>query len=116
VDYTNEFCAQVAKVNPNIVITAWLRKNKAVAWYVAPGVPVPKEERNEIMGLQTEIVRSILKTNEEYFGKARYIMMSMENADVFHFAGKEPDYGLSVVVRRPYEHDALVKGVLAKIS
>lgn len=66
--------------------------------------------------MQTEIVKSILKTNEEYFGQAHYIMMSMENADLIHFVGKEPDYGISVVIRRPYEHDALIKGVLAKIS
>ena len=115
-DYTPEFCARVAKVHRNITITAWLHKGKAVAWYVAPEVPVPGEERHEIMGIQTEIVRSILKTNEDYFGRARYIMMSMENADVFHFVGKDPDYGLSVIVRRPYEHEALVQGVLATLS
>lgn len=115
-EYTNESCARIAKVHPNIVITAWLRKNKAVAWHVAPGFPAPSADRHDIMGLQTEIIKSILKTNEEYFGKASYIMMSLENVDVFHFIGKEPDYGLSVVVKRPYDQDALVKGVLAKIS
>lgn len=107
--YTDEFCAQVAKLHPNILITAWLNNSKGIAWHLAPRAPVPADERAATMGLQVELIRSIVQTSEDIFGRARYILSSLERVDSYNFVGKDPDHVFCMVIARPYDRNIVDK-------
>ncbi|AIC15102.1 hypothetical protein NVIE_008790 [Nitrososphaera viennensis EN76] len=106
----------MAKIHQNIAIAAWLEKGKAIAWYVAPEIPIPAEDKQVSMGIQAELIKPILKTNEDYFGKNRYMMLSQENADMFMFPTDDPDHLLTRVVARPYDHNELAEKVMARLA
>jgi hypothetical protein len=48
----------MTKVHPNIAIAAWFEKGKALAWYVAPEIPIPAEDKQVSMGIQAELIKS----------------------------------------------------------
>lgn len=113
--YTNEFCAQVAKIHPNILITAWLKNSKGIAWHLAPGAPVLADDRAATMGIQVELIKSIVQTSEDIFGRTRYILSSLDKVDSYNFVGRDPDYVFCMVIARPYDRNIVDKilGMLA---
>jgi hypothetical protein len=77
---------------------------------------IPAEDKQGKTGVQAELIRSVLKTNEDYFGKTRYIMHSQENADVFALFVDDPDYMLTLVIMRPYSYDGRVMQVMGRLA
>ncbi|MEO9296151.1 MAG: hypothetical protein ABI347_11220 [Nitrososphaera sp.] len=107
--YTDRFCTDVAGIHPNILITTWLKNGKGVAWHIAPGALLPADDRAATMGIQVELIKSIVQTSEDIFGKTRYIMSSLAKADCYNFVLKDPDYVFCMVIARPYDHNVVDK-------
>ena len=67
------------------MIAALLEKEDTLDFYVRPGTPVPDDFRTGNMILQTQLVVSTIKQNEDYLGKLSFNHIHMGNADILHF-------------------------------
>jgi hypothetical protein len=109
------FCEAVAKDNKQILITTMIKSSKAEGWYVKPGTPVPNDSAAATKRIQTEIIASIAKENEDYLGKVNFILVRQELADVILFP-RSPKIVFCIVVQRPYDLDRLTESVLIKLD
>lgn len=105
------FCESIVKGSKNIVIASLLQNNESIGWFVRPGTPIPDEDATSVKITQTTVVTSIIRQNESYLGKVRFILVQQEMADVILFPC-ESNMVLCTVVIRPYDLQQLV----AKIS
>ncbi len=79
-----EVCRAIVESHKDILIAALLDKEEAVDFYVRPGMPVPDDFRTENMIIQTQLVVSIVKQNQDYLGDLSFIHIRMGKADVLH--------------------------------
>ena len=78
----------------------------------------PNEHRFKVLRIQTELMLSMAKNNEDFFGELSYLMFHSQLLDMFLFPlGKGRKLKLlAVAVKRPYEHDQIARKVLGRLS
>ncbi len=82
-----DICRDIVHLNDNIYGAGIIDNQRLVARFVREGVePSVAEERFRLMLAQPEIVMSISRTNEEFFGKMHYIIVCFEKSDILFFS------------------------------
>lgn len=106
-----KICRDIVESHDDILIAALLEKEDAVDFYVRPGTPVPDDFRTGNMILQTQLVVSTIRQNEDYLGRLSFNHVHMGKADVLHFPLGNARI-LVVVVKPQQVRDSPVNKVL----
>ena len=113
-------CREIVDIQDNIVGAGIIESLVLVAIHVRPGVPLPKQEKFNLMFAQSEVMISIAKTNTDFFGYFRYIVSSFEKSDIMFFPLKarsgNRDRILVIQVLRPCDHEKISKGVANQLQ
>jgi exonuclease III len=108
-------CKSFAEMDDNIRGAGIIENMKVVAIYSKRNIPLPKEERFQLMVSQSEIFVSIAKSNADFFGRLRYVTASFESSDIIFFflpngssSNNKPGlFGIRVL--RPYDMTKLLE-------
>ena len=107
-------CKSIANIDKNILITTLLQENESVAFYVKPEVPVPDDADIPNMIVRSQIIAAIPDADKVYLGKARYVKVSKDDADVFLFPIQSRRAFMAVILR-PYDEGRIVDEILHKV-
>ncbi|HLG36760.1 MAG TPA: hypothetical protein VI338_01385 [Nitrososphaera sp.] len=113
-----EHCKDIVELDKSILLVALIENaNLLGSYFKKPMVP-PNEQRFKVLRIQTELMVSMAKNNEDFFGELSYLMFHSKLLDVFLFpVGKSRKLKLlAVAVKRPYDHDQIAKKILGKLS
>ena len=100
----------MAEQHEDILIVAVLQNDKAPDWYVKPGIPVPTESRYANMIIQTQLIISIIKNNQDYLGKLEHVFVSQGMVDVALFPLKENEV-VCVVMKKQAMNSPVMRNV-----
>jgi len=110
-----QLCEGLCELHGNILGAAVIEHGTMIAAYSKPDVPVPNEERFKTIFFQTEIIASIHRSNEDFYGPLKFFTVHFEGSDVFFFpldkygARRRSIIGFKIVT--PYNHEGLVSKV-----
>ena len=106
----DQICKEIANIHENILGAGIIEKGLPLALHVRPDMPMPRQDRFEVMLGQTEIIMSIFETNEDYFGKFHYLMAHNDSSDLFFFPVAINGRRMVLVIRvlGPYSHEEVV--------
>ena len=113
-----ELCKDIVELDKSVLLAAVIENaNLLGSHFKKPMVP-PNEERFKVLRIQTELMLSMAKNNEDFFGELSYLMFHSKLLDVFLFpVGKSRKLRLlAAAVKRPYDHDQIAKKILGRIS
>ncbi len=113
-----EYCRDIVDLDKSILLAAIIENaNLLGSYFKKPMVP-PNEQRFKVFRIQTELMVSMAKNNEDFFGEMSYLMFHSKLLDVFLFPdGKARSLKLlAVAVKRPYDHEQIAKKILGKVS
>ena len=127
-----DFCKEVVSSNPSIAGAKIIQNGELVAIYTRPNTLVPSPERFGKLLLQINIIWSMIKSNEDFFGKNNSFGIYSEKSDMLFFPIKGVDlirkkksngsdngssnYAiLALQVLSPYDHEKLNQSILDKI-
>lgn len=113
-------CNQLYSSDPAIVAVGMILNQKLIVYKTSESFPVP-DDKNRLMHMlkQAYILVNEPASNEDYFGRVKYVMVHHEGFDMFLFRmGSDPSKILAVAAMPgKYEHEVLVgkvsKGFLA---
>ena len=75
-------------------------------------MPELDENRQMVMSIETNIIMTIIKKNQDYLGTVRFVMVRQEMGDVFLFPVRgRPKRTFCVIVKRPYSLDKITRNV-----
>ena len=80
-----EFCKEVVSSNPNIACAKIIQKSELVAIYSRPNTLVPSPDKFGRLLLQVNIMWSMIKSNEDFFGKNNSFGIYSEKSDMLFF-------------------------------
>ncbi len=106
-----EQCQDIVQLHKSILLAAIIENaNLLGSYFRRPMVP-PNEERFKVLRIQTELMVSMAKNNEDFFGELGYLMFHSKLLDVFLFPlGRSGRLKiLTVAVKRPYDHEEIAK-------
>ncbi|HKU48832.1 MAG TPA: hypothetical protein VJP79_02680 [Nitrososphaera sp.] len=106
------------ELDKSILLAAIIENaNLLGSYFKKPMVP-PNEQRFKVLRIQTELMVSMAKHNEDFFGELSYLMFHSSLLDIFLFPiGRARKLKLlAAAVKRPYNHDLIAKKILNKIS
>lgn len=115
-----DLCKSITDLEDNILGAGIIENLALVSIYSRSDVPLPKDEKFNLMFAQSEIMISIAKSNTDFFGGFRYIVSSFERSDIMFFpiinrnTGKERIIVLQVL--RPCDHEKIAQEVVKKMS
>ena len=113
-------CKAIVDMDSNILGAGIIENLALVAMYAKPDVPIPKEEKFNLMFAQSEIMISIAKTNTDFFGPFRFIASSFEKSDIMFFPLRNEsnarDRVLVIQVQRPCDHEKIMEEVVHRMS
>jgi hypothetical protein len=107
-------CKAIADMQDNILGAGLIENLQVAAMYAKPNVPLPEEEKFKLMFAQSEILVNVAKTNEDFFGRVRYLVSSFENSDVVFLPYRsktDRDRTLVIQILRPYDHDKIAEKI-----
>ena len=113
-----EHCKDIVELDKSILLAAVIENaNLLGSYFKKPMVP-PNEQKFKVLRIQTELMVSMAKNNEDFFGELSYLMFHSRLLDVFLFPiGKSRKLRLlAAAVKRPYDHDQIAKKILVKVS
>lgn len=113
-----EHCREIVGLDKSILFAAIVENaNLLGSYFKKPMVP-PNEERFKVLRVQTELMVSMAKNNEDFFGELSYLMFHSKLLDVFLFPiGKSRKLKLlAVALKRPYDHDLIVEKIIGRMS
>lgn len=95
-----DICKEIANLHDHILGAGVIDNQKIVARYSKVDErPYPDEERIKLMVAQPEILLSIGKTNEDYFGRLHYVVLCYENSDYIYFPATVDGISRILVIR-----------------
>ncbi len=110
-----EVCKAIVESHEDILMAALLNKEEAVDFYVRTGLPVPDDFRTENMIIQTQLVVSMVKENQDFLGELSFIYMHMGKADVLHVPVPMGRV-LAVVIKPQKVANQVISAVLEKVN
>ena len=106
-----EHCEDIVQLDKSILLAAIIENaNLLGSYFRRPMVP-PNEERFKVLRIQTELMVSMAKNNEDFFGELGYLMFHSKLLDVFLFPldRNRRLKILTVALKRPYDHEEIAK-------
>ena len=111
-------CREIVELDKSILLAAVIENANLLGSYFRKPMVPPNEQRFKVLRIQTELMLSMAKHNEDFFGELSYLMFHSKLLDVFLFpVGKSRRLKLlAAAVKRPYDHEQIAKKILGKIS
>ncbi|MGI0025654.1 MAG: hypothetical protein ACREA4_11000 [Nitrososphaera sp.] len=113
-----EHCKDIVQLHKSILLAAIIENaNLLGSYFRRPMVP-PNEQRFKVLRIQTELMVSMAKNNEDFFGELEYLMFHSKLLDVFLFPlgrGRSLKI-LTVAVKRPYDHQEIAKLIRSRAN
>jgi hypothetical protein len=113
-DKYGRLCNRIFGISKAIAVVAVIMNDQQVVYKANESFHVPEEkDRVRHMLKQSFILVNEPSTNEDYFGKVKYVMVHHEMYDVYLFKiSSDPSKLLSVVLKpREYNQNELVEAV-----
>ena len=113
-DKYGRLCNRIFGISKAIAVVAVIMNDQQVVYKANESFHVPEEkDRIRHMLKQSFILVNEPSTNEDYFGKVKYVMVHHEMYDVYLFKiSSDPSKLLSVVLKpREYNQNELVEAV-----
>ena len=113
-----ELCKDIVELDRSILLAAMIENADLLGSYFKKPMVPPNEQRFKVLRIQTELMLSMAKHNEDFFGEVSYLMFHSKLLDVFLFpVGKSRKLKLlAAAVKRPYDHDQIAKMILGRIT
>lgn len=110
----NQICKEIANLHHYIYATGIIDKQKLRARYSKIHENWdPNDERVQMMLAQPEVLLSMSKTNECFFGALQYIIVCFEDSDIIYFPATI--HGTSKIlyirVKRTFRGEEMIKRV-----
>lgn len=112
-----EHCREIVELDKSILLAAIIENATLLGSYFKKPMVPPNEERFKVLRVQTELMVSMAKNNEDFFGELSYLMFHSKLLDVFLFPiGRSRKLKLlAVALKRPYDHDEIARKILARL-
>lgn len=110
----DSLCKDIASRDESIQAVAILEGHLVIASFVRERlVALPKEERLSLMVVQISLMASMIKTNQDYFGRFGHFLIHSEELDTIIFpfrSGREEksDRLLAIMLKEPYDYRKIV--------
>lgn len=113
-----EQCREIVDLDKSILLAAVIENADLLGYFSKKPMVPPNEHRFKVLRIQTELMLSMAKNNEDFFGELSYMMFHSRHLDLFLFPiGKSRKLKLlAVAVKKPYEHDEIARRVLGRLS
>ena len=111
-------CKELCMLDENILLAAIIENANLLGVYSKKPMAPPNEQRFKVLRVQAELMVSMAKNNEDYFGEFGYLMFHSKHLDMFLFpAGKSRKLRIvTVAVKQPYDHEGIVESVMAYVA
>ena len=111
-------CREFVELDKSILLAAIIENANLLGSHIKKPMVLPNEQRFKVFRIQTELMVSMAKNNEDFFGDLSYLMFHSKLLDVFLFPiGRTRRLKLlAVALKRPYDHDQTARKILAKLS
>ena len=107
-DKYGRICNRIFGISKAIAVVAVVMNDQQVVYKASPSFQVPAEkDRLKHMLKQSFIMVNEPSTNEDYFGKVRYVMVHHEMYDVYLFRIQSDPSKLVSVVLTPRDYDQI---------
>jgi hypothetical protein len=110
-DKYGHLCNQLYQSDKAIVGVAMIINDKQIVYKTSDSFPIP-DEKDRLMHMlkQAYILVNEPASNEDYFGKVKYVMVHHETYDMFLFRVDSDSLKILVVAATPgeYDHNKLV--------
>jgi hypothetical protein len=105
-------------LDDNILLAAIIENANLLGVYSKKPMAPPNEQRFKVLRIQAELMISMAKNNEDYFGELGYLMFHSMHLDMFLFPmGKSRKLRvMAVAVKQPYDHEDIVDRLMMQIS
>ena len=113
-----DYCKDVCLLDDNILLAAMIENANLLGVFSKKPMAPPNEHRFKVLRIQAELMVSMAKNNEDFFGELGYLMFHSRHLDMFLFPmGKSRKLRvLAVAVKEPYDHEDIVDRVLMHMS
>ena len=113
-----EQCKEIVALDDNILLAAIIENATLLGLHFKKSMAPPNEQRFKVLRVQTELMISMAKNNEDYFGELEYLMFHSKLLDMFLFPlGKSRKLRiLAVAVKQPYSHEEITKKILGGLN
>lgn len=105
-------------LDDNILLAAIIENANLLGVYSKKPMAPPNEQCFKVLRIQAELMISMAKNNEDFFGELGYLMFHSRHLDMFLFPlGKSRKLRvMAVAVKQPYDHEDIVDRVMMQIS
>lgn len=113
-----EQCREVCLLDDNILLAAIIENANLLGVHSKKPMAPPNEHRFKVLRIQTELMISMAKNNEDFFGELGYLMFHSRHLDMFLFPmsrGRKLKI-MAVAVKQPYDHEDIVDRVMMHMS
>jgi hypothetical protein len=80
-----EQCKEIVALDDNIFLAAIVENANLLGLHFKKSMDPPNEQRFKVLRVQTELMISMAKNNEDYFGELEYLMFHSKLLDMFLF-------------------------------
>ena len=113
-----EHCRDVFLLDGNILLAAIIENANLLGVYSKKPMAPPNEHRFKVLRIQAELMVSMAKNNEDFFGELGYLMFHSRHLDMFLFPmGRSRKLRvMAVAVKQPYDHEDIVDRIMMHMS
>lgn len=97
----DDLCNRVCEMDEDILAVTVAEGNEPVGTCLRKGFPIPAKVRLSTMLMQVEIIFSIVRTAEDFHGRARYVTLRYDNLDEHILPVDAEDRRIMIISTRP---------------
>jgi hypothetical protein len=115
---SQEQCRELCLLDDNILLAAIIENANLLGVHSKKPMASPNEHRFKVLRIQTELMVSTAKNNEDFFGELGYLMFHSRHLDMFLFPmskGRKLKI-LAVAVKQPYIHEDIVDRIMMQMA
>ena len=114
----SEQCKELCMLDENILLAAIIENANLLGVHSKKPMAPPNEHRFKVLRIQAELMVSMAKNNEDFFGELGYLMFHSRHLDMFLFPmGRSRKLRvMAVAVKQPYDHEDIVDRVMMHMS
>ena len=115
---SQEQCREVCLLDDNILLAAIIENANLLGVHSKKPMAPPNEHCFKVLRIQTELMVSMAKNNEDFFGELGYMMFHSRHLDMFLFPmnrGRKLRI-MAVAAKQPYDHKEIVDKVMSHLS
>ena len=112
-----EDCKKIGELDNSILLVAIIENAALLGSHFKKPMVLPNEQKFKVLRIQSELMVSMAKNNEDFFGELGYLMFHSKLLDMFLFPLKGRNTRiLAVAVKRPYDHDSIAEKILQYLA